>query len=227
MIGAVVASGVFLTLEGIEGSGKSTQMLLLSQRLREKGLPLVVSKEPGGTSLGIRIRQVLLDRDPKIETCTPESELFLFYADRAQHLQEVIRPALSENKIALVDRFEDSSRAYQGTLGVSKILLDQLAENILGSTRPHLTILLDIDSELSLQRVETRNSSLGGGFKERRYDQETLRFHQEVRQRFLGIAKQEPHRIHVVEAHRRPDHVFESIWDRVSETLKAHGHLVS
>jgi len=126
-----------------------------------------------------------------------------------------------------VDRFEDSSRAYQGTLGVSKILLDQLAENILGSTRPHLTILLDIDSELSLQRVETRNSSLGGGFKERRYDQETLRFHQEVRQRFLGIAKQEPHRIHVVEAHRRPDHVFESIWDRVSETLKAHGHLVS
>jgi|OM-RGC.v1.013038910 dTMP kinase len=226
-LGAVVVSGVFLTLEGIEGSGKSTQMRLLSERLREKKLPLVVSKEPGGTSLGIRIRQVLLDRDPTVETCTPESELFLFYADRAQHLQEVIRPALAENKIVLVDRFEDSSRAYQGTLGASKSLLDQLAENILGSTRPHLTILLDIDSELSLQRVETRNLSLGREFKERRYDQETLRFHQEVRSRFLEIARAEPRRVFIVEAHHPPEQVFESIWDRVSETLKAHGHLVS
>ncbi len=227
MIGAIVASGVFLTVEGIEGSGKSTQMLLLSERLRQMGLPLIVSKEPGGTSLGIQIRKILLDRDPKLETCSPESELLLFYADRAQHLKEVIRPALSENKIVLVDRFEDSSRAYQGTLGVSKILLDQLSETIIGSTKPHLTILLDIESKFSLQRVESRNLSLGGEFSERRYDQEALDFHQEVRRRFLDIAHQEPHRIHIVKAHRSPDEVFEAVWDRVSKTLKAHGHLVS
>ncbi|MFM8233802.1 MAG: dTMP kinase [Holophagaceae bacterium] len=222
-----MASGVFLTFEGIEGSGKSTQMRLLAERLQKQGLPLVISKEPGGTSLGLRIRQVLLDRDPAIETCTPESELFLFYADRAQHLKEVIRPALAEHKIVLVDRFEDSSRAYQGTLGVSPRLLDQLAESILGSTRPHLTLLLDLDSQLSLRRVETRNRSLGGEFKERRYDQETLRFHQEVRERFLEIAKAEPNRVHVVDAHHSPEQVFESIWNRVSTTLIAHGHKVS
>ena len=117
--------GVFITIEGVEGSGKSTQLLHLSERLRRLGLPLVVTKEPGGTALGREIRRLLLEPHGSGETWCSEAELLLFYADRAQHLETVIRPALAAGKIVLVDRFEDSTRAYQGASGVEA--LDQFA----------------------------------------------------------------------------------------------------
>ena len=168
--------GVFITIEGVEGSGKSTQILRLSERLRRLGLPLVVSKEPGGTALGREVRRLLLEPHPSGETWCPDSELLLFYADRAQHLERVIRPALAGGNIVLVDRFEDSTRAYQGASGVPDSALDRLGDLVLRGLRPHLTLLLDMDPEVSLQRVEVRNLAMGSEFAETRFDDAELAF---------------------------------------------------
>jgi dTMP kinase len=215
--------GVFITMEGVEGSGKSTQLLRLSERLRRMGLPLSVSKEPGGTALGRELRRLLLTPHASGEAWAPEAELLLFYADRAQHLREVIRPGLECGKIVIVDRFEDSTRAYQGASGVSEDALNRLSEVVLHRTKPNLTILLDMDPELSLQRVEVRNLALGDEFHETRFDQAALEFHRKVRQRFLMIAKQEPNRVVVVPARDPADQVEAAIWQRVAPLLRSAG----
>jgi dTMP kinase len=215
--------GVFITIEGVEGSGKSTQLLRLSERLRRLGLPMVVSKEPGGTALGRELRRLLLERHPSGETWCSEAELLLFYADRAQHLETVIRPALAEGKIVLVDRFEDSTRAYQGASGVPESSLDRLNELVLRGLKPHLTVLLDLDPETSLQRVEVRNLALGGEFAETRFDQAELDFHRRVRNRFLVIAQNHPNRVALVPARNPVDQVEASIWTRVAPLLRSAG----
>lgn len=216
--------GVFITIEGVEGSGKSTQLLRLSERLRRLKLPLVVSKEPGGTALGRELRRLLLERHLSGETWCPDAELLLFYADRAQHLETVIRPALAEGKLVLVDRFEDSTRAYQGASGVAESALDRLSDMVLRGLKPHLTILLDMDPESSLQRVEVRNLSLGGDFAEFRFDQAELDFHRRVRTRFLALAQSHPNRVALIQARAPVDEVEAAIWARVAPLLRNNGY---
>ena len=215
--------GVFITIEGVEGSGKSTQLFRLSERLRQIGLPLLVSKEPGGTSLGRELRRLLLEPHASGEAWCPDAELLLFYADRAQHLERVIRPALAEGMIVLVDRFEDSTRAYQGASGVPESALDRLSELVLKGLRPHLTILLDVDPELSLQRVEVRNLSMGPEFSETRFDEAELDFHRRVRKRFLAIAQSNPNRVALIPARDAVDEVEAAIWARVAPLLRNAG----
>lgn len=219
-------TGVLITAEGVEGSGKSTQLLRLSEHLRRLGLPIVVSKEPGGTALGRDLRTLLLTRHPSGEAWCAEAELLLFYADRAQHLAQVIRPALEAGKIVLIDRFEDSTRAYQGAAGVSEHMLDRLHELVLGRMKPHLTLLLDMDPALSLQRVEVRNLSMGDEFKETLFDEKQLEFHARVRARFLAIALAEPLRVAVIPARDAPALVEETIWRRVAPLLRSVGFTV-
>ena len=218
--------GVFITIEGVEGSGKSTQLLRLSERLRRLRLPLVVSKEPGGTTLGREVRRLLLEPHDSGEAWCPDAELLLFYADRAQHLEQVIRPSLAEGKVVLVDRFEDSTRAYQGASGVSDSALDRLGELVLRGLRPHLTILLDMDPEVSLQRVSARNQALGPEFAETRYDGAELDFHRRVRKRFLAIAQGHPNRVALIPSRDTADQVDEAIWLRVAPLLRNAGFSV-
>ena len=218
--------GVFITIEGVEGSGKSTQMLRLSERLRHLGLPLVVSKEPGGTALGRELRRLLLERHASGETWCADAELLLFYADRAQHLETLIRPSLAEGKVVLLDRFVDSTRAYQGASGVPEATLDRLSELVLRGLRPNLTVLLDMDPEVSLQRVEVRNLSLGAEFAETRFDQAALDFHRKVRGRFLMLAQAQPARVALVPARDPVDDVEIAIWSRVAPLLRSAGFKV-
>jgi dTMP kinase len=215
--------GVFITIEGVEGSGKSTQLLRLSEHLRRLGLPLVVSKEPGGTNLGRELRRLLLERHASGETWCADAELLLFYADRAQHLERVIRPALAAGKVVLVDRFEDSTRAYQGASGVPEAALDRLSELVLRGLRTNLTVMLDLDPELSLQRVEVRNLALGAEFAETRFDEAELDFHRRVRSRFLVIADQDRDRVALIPARDPVALVEAAIWARVAPLLHTAG----
>ena len=219
-------TGVLITIEGVEGSGKSTQIQLLETRLRSAGLSFVISKEPGGTSLGRDLRFLLLAPHPSGELWCPEAELLLFYADRAQHLATVVRPALKAGKIVVVDRFEDSTRAYQGAQGVSDACLDSLSGVVLAGLRTDLTLVLDLDPEESLRRVEARNAGLGADFKETRFDNEALSFHRRVRDRFLAIAQGESQRVALIPADQPAQVVEAAIWERVAALLRRHGHHV-
>lgn len=219
-------AGVFITMEGVEGSGKSTQIQRLAERLGRAGLPLVVSKEPGGTGLGRELRALLLAPHASGESWCPKAELLLFYADRAQHLANVVRPALADGKIVLVDRFEDSSWAYQGAQGVPEADLIHLREVVLGDFRPDLTLVLDMDPEDSLKRVDARNAGLGPSFRETRFDQEALGFHRKVRQRFLEIAGREPGRVVLIPGQGGLEAVEAIVWDRVSAFLLSRGFKV-
>lgn len=218
--------GVLISMEGVEGAGKSTQLLRLSEHLRRLEVPLVVSKEPGGTALGLEIRRLLLTHHGSGEEWCPDAELLLFYADRAQHLAQVVRPGLEAGQVVLLDRYEDSTRAYQGALGVPEATLDRLSDLVVGRTRPHLTILLDMDPEVSLVRVDTRNLDLGEGFRETRYDERALAFHRLVRSRFLAIHQKEPHRVKVVPARTGPEEVERRIWQTVAPLLRNAGFRV-
>ena len=220
-------AGVLITMEGVEGSGKSTQIQRLSERLRKAGVPLVVSKEPGGTELGRELRHLLLAHHDSGEIWSPEAELLLFYADRAQHMATLVRPALENSQVVLVDRFEDSSWAYQGARGVSEANLARLREVVLGDFKPDLTLILDMNPEESLGRVEARNSSLGASFKETRFDQEALDYHRKVRLRFLEIARREPERVVLIPAQASPEEVERAVWNAVSAFLRHRGFEVA
>ena len=219
-------AGLLITMEGGEGSGKSTQLHLLANRLRQAGVPLEVSKEPGGTVLGREIRSLVLEPHPSGETWAPIAELLLFYADRAQHVARLIRPALEAGKVVLLDRFEDSSRAYQGARGIEDGILDRLAEVVLGPLKPDLTLLLDLDPGASLVRVAARNGS-EEGFRETLFDDLTLDFHRKVRERFLALARKEPRRLAVIPAGGSAGEVAEAVWGRVAPLLKTAGFQVS
>lgn len=215
-------AGLFITMEGIEGSGKSTQIRRLAQRLASCGVPVDVSKEPGGTPLCRELRQLLLEPHASGETWCPKSELLLFYADRAQHVARYVQPALEEGHLVLLDRFDDSTRAYQGAQGLSDTLVERIGEVVLGRLKPNLTILLDMDPVASLGRVEIRNAA-ASGFKETRFDQEHLEFHRRVRSRFLAIAQKEPQRVVVIPAQDSPEAVEEAIWARLAPLLRTAG----
>jgi dTMP kinase len=189
--------GLFITLEGIDGTGKSTQLRLLVQHLKKRGLPVRVTREPGGTKVGERIRKILLDSTTT--RLAPLAELALMYAARAQHLQEVIGPALAKGEIVVSDRYNDASFAYQGygrKLGVETArAFDRI---VCAGTQPDLTLVLDLPPRLSLRRAHGRQSQQKS--KQERFELQGMSFHKRVRRGYLAIARKEPRRVKVVQA---------------------------
>jgi len=182
---------LFVTFEGIEGSGKSTQMKLLKEYLEKRGHSVLSLREPGGTALGESVRSLLLTVSD--EEISPPAELFLYEACRAQLVANVIRPALSEGVIVLCDRFTDSTVAYQGYgRGIDVRHIESMNETASGGLSPDITFFLDIEAEAGLERAWSRlNKSKGEGAKEDRFEREELAFHERVRSGFLEIAGSE------------------------------------
>jgi dTMP kinase len=188
----------FITLEGIEGCGKSTQAEILSRALHEEtGCPVVMTREPGGCPIANKIRAILLDADNR--ALVPLAELLLYAAARAQHVAEVIRPALAEGKIVLCDRFTDATTAYQGYgRALDLPLIENLAHLATGGLTPDLTILLDCPEEVGLNRAMARINASSGA-REERFELESLRFHHAVREGYLNLAADHPERFIVVD----------------------------
>lgn len=205
---------MFITFEGGEGSGKSTQIRRLATRLQDRGHDLLVTREPGGTPEAEAIRSLLVSGD--VARWTPQSEALLNYAAREQHLEQVIRPALAAGKVVLCDRFMDSTRAYQGYAGgVDLAFIDALEKAIVASTRPGLTLVFDLDPEIGLARARSR----GDAVAEDRYERKGLAFHQKLREGFLDILRREPKRCRLVDAAQDVDAVTEDVWSIVEGAL--------
>ncbi|MEE9161294.1 MAG: dTMP kinase [Gammaproteobacteria bacterium] len=188
--------GCLITLEGIEGAGKSTHIQFIAEQLRQAGREVLITREPGGTNLGEGIRELLLKKNE--ELMFEETELLLMFAARAQHVQQVILPAISANKIVICDRFTDSSYAYQGGgrgLSLKKIqqLEAWLFSGVLSGFKPDLTILLDLSVETGLSRAKARSEA-------DRFEIETVSFFQNARDVFLKISQDEPDRVDVIDA---------------------------
>jgi dTMP kinase len=209
----------FITFEGGDGTGKSTQLRLLQGYLAALGKSCIATREPGGTSLGNLIRQVLLEVG-KRPIASP-AELFLYLADRAQHIEAVIAPALEQDKIVLCDRHTDSTLAYQGYgRGIDLQLLRRLNDVASQGIKPDLTLLLDCPVEVGLSRTAQRQSlAARGRNREDRFEREEVEFHERVRQGFLEIARLEPKRFCVIAASDSVDEVFEQIKKIVDERL--------
>ncbi len=207
--------GTFITFEGIEGSGKSTQIRLLFEHLKGRGVDVKVTREPGGTVVGEKIRTILLD--PSTKGLVPRAELFLYAAARAQHLEEVIQPALDEGKVVLCDRFADATVAYQGhgreiPLNVVKVVSSLVTIEL----KPDLTILLDLPAEAGLQRARERDSADAASSASSRFEQEDLEFHRRVRQGYLELAAVDRVRIKIVPADQSAEKVAKQIQGIVS-----------
>lgn len=211
--------GVFITFEGIDGSGKSTQMQLVAERLRAAGVPVVETFEPGGTAIGRQIRRVLLDSAN--EEITARVELLLYFASRAQNVEEVIRPALAEGKIVLSDRFTDSTMVYQGFgRGLGEEVVADLHRIACGELRPEMTVYLDIDPEKSLARARGRNLELfGEEAAETRMDEQSLAFYRKVREGYRTLATREPDRWLVIDGSRDVEAVADDVWREVQSKL--------
>jgi dTMP kinase len=205
--------GLFLTFEGIDGSGKTTQMRRLGDRLRAGGRAVLETVEPGGTAIGRKIRQILLDAAS--QELSPTAELLLYFASRAQNVDEAILPALERGEIVLADRFTDSTLAYQGCgrgLGAEMVLaLDRIACRGL---KPDLTLLVDIDVDTSLARARARNSAGASG--ETRMDEQSLEFHRKVYEAYHALAAHEPRRVRLIDGSKSMDEVEQEIWEVVS-----------
>lgn len=200
---------MFITFEGIEGSGKSLQAVKAQEYLVRKGRSCIVTREPGGTDFGMTVRRILLRAgEPYRE---PLSELLLYLADRYQHLYEVIEPALGRGTIVISDRYHDATRAYQGAArGVSMEVIDDLSR-ILGIREPDRTILLDLEPEVGLRRARFRNVTEGSEDSEGRFEAEDLKFHAKVRNAYLSLARRFPGRIRIVDGSEDPDMVFSRV----------------
>ena len=187
-------AGVFITLEGIDGCGKSTQLRLLASELRVRGLNVVATREPGGTPLGQRLRAALLDVQEQVD---PLTELLVFAADRAQHVRRQLLPALAEGQIVLSDRYADATVAYQGAgRGFAPDLIQQIVQLATGGLQPDLTLLFDLSVAESAVRTRRRVAAKNTD----RLDIEHADFHERVRDAYLEIAKNNPERIRVIEA---------------------------
>jgi len=203
---------VFITLEGPEGSGKTTQIQLLAGWLREQGYEVVLTREPGGTDIGDQIRAVL--HDPRNTAMGATAEILLYSADRAQHVAECIRPALADGKVVVSDRYYDSTLAYQGYgRGLDLEMLRTITAFATGGLKPDLTLYLDIAPEEGLQRRQA------GGEEWNRLDAETLEFHQRVRAGYMELIEQEPERWVVIDAVRALEEVQEKIRAKVQARL--------
>jgi len=200
--------GLFVSFEGIEGCGKTTQIDRLSDRLTNEGVGFMVTREPGGTAVGEGIRRILLDS--QTIHLTPEAELLLFYASRSQNIEEKIRPALERGDIVICDRFFDASLAYQGYgRRLSLELIHRLTDLVCRENRPEVTILLDIDPRTGLERARRRNA--GQSQDEGRFEGEDLAFYERVRNGYLDLAVRSPDRIQVVSGEGSIEEVAELV----------------
>lgn len=191
-----VSSPAFITFEGIDGSGKSTQMRLLAGELHGRGRDVVTTREPGGTPLGARLRAALLDMETDVD---PLAELLLYAADRAQHVRTLIRPSLAAGRIVLSDRYADATAAYQGGgRGFSRELIDQIVRLATEGLKPDLTLVFDVSPVEGTARRSRRTSASGAPTD--RLDAESNDFHERVRAAYLEIAAREPQRVVVVDA---------------------------
>lgn len=209
---------MFITFEGIEGSGKGTAIDRTASWLHAGGKEVLLTREPGGSSFGLEIRAMLLNS--KNTGLSSLAELFLYLADRTQHVSEVISPAVSAGKIVICDRFADSTIVYQGYgRGLSVHTLYTLNHIAVSGMWPDLTIVLDLPAELGLERARKRNSELGLEESEGRFEAEALEFHQRIREGYLDWAGQHSDRVKVVDATGTPDEVFERIKVLLSEFI--------
>ena len=210
----------FVTFEGGDGAGKTTQIRALESYLSSRGKACLVTREPGGTELGVMLRRALVEAgDAPI---VPSSELFLYLADRAQHVNQVIRPAMAAGKIVLCDRFTDSTLAYQGYgRGLDLALLRQFNSFADGGTRPNITLLLDCPIAIGLGRTANRQAqSESVAAKEDRFEREKMEFHEKVRAGFLDLARQEPGRFRVIDASQPAAQVSLAIGKIIDEALE-------
>ena len=212
-------SGTFITFEGIDGSGKTTQLRLLAQFLRAQGCELLVTREPGGTPVGLSLRDALLDIRGEVD---PLTELLVFAADRAQHVRKVIRPAIEKGAVLISDRYADATRAYQGAgRGFSRELINEIIQLATEGLVPDLTVLFDVTVEESVMRT-TRRSAKN---KRDRLDIEKEDFHSRVREEYLRIAKAEPDRVKVIDASGTIDRTQQSLRDIVVPFLQRRDQL--
>lgn len=203
--------GIFLTVEGGEGAGKTTQIELLKRALEARGRTVTVTKEPGGSILANHIRALLLDE--KMKGLVPLAELFLYEASRAQHIADLIEPALEKGQVVICDRFADSSVVYQGVArGLERSLVEKLNQVATGGLKPHRTLVLDLDPAVGLERAKARGTL-------DRMEKEGLAFHQAVRQGFRALVRREPKRVKLVSAlgtaeqvHERVLRALEDLW---------------
>jgi dTMP kinase len=204
-----MAPGLFITFEGGEGAGKSTQIARLAAKLREEGAEVLTTREPGGTPEAEAIRTAIVSG--KVGRWSPLAETLLINAARDSHLREKIRPALESGTIVLCDRFMDSTRAYQGAAGgVDPALISSLERHVVGTTVPDLTLILDIDPQQGLSRAKR---------DENRFELKSLEFHLQLRTAFREIAKAEPQRCRIIDAGGSQDTVFAAIWQAVKPLL--------
>jgi dTMP kinase len=215
---------LFITFEGVEGSGKTTQIRRLKEYLTQKGIPCKVTREPGGCPIGERIRKILLNPDHR--EMAPLGELFLYEASRTQHVREVIEPLLKRGTVVLCDRFTDASVAYQGYgRKVDLNLVGRLNRLSSGGVRPDVTFLLDCPIDLGLKRAIRRNRALNQE-KEDRFEREKVEFHRRVREGYLSIAKKEPQRVRVIDTRQTEERVFEKIRKIVDNLIGFKGSRV-
>jgi dTMP kinase len=210
---------MFISLEGIEGCGKTTQLEYLSSFLEDKGYPYVVTREPGGTAIGEKIRSILLD--PESKDLVPAAELLLYMADRAQHIDLLIRPQLADGKIVLCDRYFDATIVYQGfARGLDTNFICNLHRLLFEDLKPDITLLLDLPPRIGLERAW---KELDGGNRcdtESRFEEETISFHEKVRAGYLEIARFEPDRFKIIDASQELHQVQSDIRKLLTEYLK-------
>jgi dTMP kinase len=208
---------LLITFEGVEGSGKTTQIRRLKKYLNGKGFPCIVTREPGGTPIGEKIRKILLN--PDHDKLAPSAELFLYEAARAQHVKEVIKPHLEKGTVVLCDRFSDASTAYQGNgRGIDLRWVKRLNRVASEEIMPDITFLLDCPADTGLKRALRRNQMLRQE-KEGRFEKEKIQFHHRVRRGYLAIAKDEPHRVKVIDTRLGEDEVFEKIRQYIDKKI--------
>jgi dTMP kinase len=211
-------AGTFITFEGIDGSGKSTQLRLLANFLKSKGCDLLLTREPGGTPVGNRLRAALLDAHEEVD---PLAELLVFAADRAQHVRRVLRPALAAGRIVFSDRYADATAAYQGAgRGFSPELIDEIIQLATEGLKPDLTVLFDLSVDESNVRTRRRSNERGD-----RLDAEAADFHMRVRDAYLRLAGAEPERIKVVETRGPVEDTHERVKKIIIPFLISRGHL--
>jgi dTMP kinase len=211
--------GFFITLEGGEGSGKSTLLNHLAERLTQQGYQVVTTREPGGTQLGETIREWLLNKKSHA-SLSNEAELLLFLAARAQHIVEVIQPAIQAGKIVICDRFNDSTIAYQGAArGLNFKKTEQLCQLVCGEVIPQLTLFLDVDPEEGLKRTKSLSKSHAAAGQLDRIEEEKMEFHEKVRSAFLKIVKREPLRVYRIDANLSQSNVLAEAIQIIDELL--------
>ena len=205
--------GLFITLEGVEGSGKTTQAATLAASLRKEGRDVIVTREPGDTRAGEAIRKIFLDPEVSLDVA---AELLLVLADRAQHVREKLRPGIEAGAVVISDRYSDSTVAYQGYgRGFDLAILRQLNRLATGDMIPDLTIVLDCPAEVGLAR--TRERVKGQAHKFDRFESELLEFHRRVREGFLATAKAEPHRVKIIDSQQ----TFETVSAQILAVVRA------